>query len=137
MLGWPVTQAAKNCRVEQASRTEFIYSPREERGQMYREMSALNLAEPFKGFEGYERVVAVPVVEAGVGGKGVDSWPGRAGGGRFLEGLCPGLVQDVSVVRLQKNMFCGWDLLSENGGHHNLERQGQVQTPVSVVHKLG
>lgn len=27
--------------------------------------------------------------------EGISSWPGRAGGGRFSEGLCPGLVHDV------------------------------------------
>lgn len=31
----------------------------------------------------------------GLCGKEVNSWPGGAGGGRFFQWLCPGLVWDV------------------------------------------
>ena len=46
-----------------------------------------------RGFVGRERVAAVSIVGCG---EEVRSWPCRAGSGRFLKGLCLGLVWDVS-----------------------------------------
>lgn len=53
MLGWPVMRETKNCtQTRPASRMEVTQSPREERGQTSREMSAPSSCEagPFKGF---------------------------------------------------------------------------------------
>lgn len=73
-----------------------------------------------RGFEGRESVAAVSIVGCG---EKVRSWPCRAGGGRFLKGLCLGLGWDVNVVRLEKNIFCSHGLFSENVGHCDLPKQ--------------
>ena len=61
-----MTQAAKNCTKSTAtSRTAFIHSPREERGQSSREMSALSFYQA--GYEGCGKVVAVLMGGVGKG----------------------------------------------------------------------
>ena len=91
-----MTQVAKNCtKSRTASRTEFIHSPEEERGQTSREILCgvsvrLGL---LGGFEGCEKIAALPVVGRCM--RGVKVWPGRAEGGRLSGGLCLGLLWDV------------------------------------------
>lgn len=41
-----------------------------------------------------------------------------------------------AVIRLE-NIFCSWSPLSKNVGHHDLDKQGKVLTPVSFVCKCG
>lgn len=58
--------------------------------------------------------------------KGVNSQPGRAGDGRFCEGLGPGLVRDVDGGPARE-MFCSCGLFSENVGHCDQENRVRVK----------
>lgn len=83
----------RNCtKTGATSRTRLSHPPSEERGQTSREAPAPNSCL-LRGFEGRERVAVVPI-GSGLGEVG-KSWPGRAGGGGFLKGLYPELVQDA------------------------------------------
>ena len=68
------------------------------------------------------RVAALPMAGRGWG-KGGPLLPGQVKVGRCSRDSVPISSQMWVVVRLQKNMFCSWDLLSKNGRHDNLERK--------------
>lgn len=106
--------SAKNCTKNRTSKTEFIHSPREGRGQASREMSVkLGLLRVLKAVRGLH------LRAWGECGEG-STLASRTGGRRLFKGLCVGLVGDVVVVRLEKNMLC---LLFENVQDRDLEKQ--------------
>lgn len=108
-----MTQVAKNCTKSRAT-SRIVYSfPREERGQTSRVVA---LASVGLGLLNSFLPTYLPTYLKGCScaywevWRGFDSWPSRTGGGKFLEGLCLGLLWEVDVVRLDKNMFCSCGL---------------------------